>query len=75
MFYYYLGLEKKTKKPVGSKTHLKIKCFWLHVSVTDQQKGNNAAHFIFPVKVINQVTIQKMHSPESAVLFLQSFGC
>ena len=28
-----------TGKPVGPATHLKIKCFWLHVSVTDQQKG------------------------------------
>ena len=46
----YLGIGKKTGKPVGTETHLKIKCFWLHVSVTDQQKGNNAAHFIFPAK-------------------------
>ena len=43
------------------------------MSVTDQQKGNNAAHFILPVKVIKQVTIQKMHSPKSAVPFLQCF--
>ena len=66
--------RKKGGKPVVPQTHLKIKWFFGCMSVTDQQKSNNAAHFIFPVKVINQVTIKKLHSPESAVPFLPNFG-
>ena len=70
----YLGTGKKGGKPVVPQTHLKIKWFFGCMSVTDQQKSNNAAHFIFPIKVINQVTIQKMHSSLSAVPFLQGLG-
>ena len=39
--------RKKGGKPVVPETHLKIKWFFGCMSVTDQQKGNNAAHLSF----------------------------